>query len=329
MTGYKAATENILKKLSNAYNISGEELQSLRSVIGVPKDVSIPNMMLVPPSSGAQTPSKEDTNFSDQTNQQQQESNDNDYIEVEDSNNNNTELNPPSPTFSNKNLKHNTDLEQNTDQMGPILLSCMMQDPVTSKYHSALLPLNSILSAKEGPISMPRLYKQSKLAMETVITQKETINHDENMKRSVSAKHKPDFSMNNIGEEVFSQAIPVKRRYSDDRQVPVITGSMKRPPKLLYEEFITNRSKPVPLPSHFSVRNGGVSAQPNETFNKMTRYDINTTIEMATKEFQTIYPPSFSRGHSTSRNDLSSSRNHSKSEWMVDVEKESPREKFW
>ena len=317
LTGYKAATDNILKKLSNVYNISGAELQNLTGVIGVPKDVSIPNMMLVHPSSNIQTPqSKEDTNQTDTQHQQEEFDND-DFIEVDDNNNNNSNTDPPSPTFSNKNLKHDTDWEQNTDQLGPILLSCMMQNPVTSQYHSTLLPLNSLLSpTKEVPISMPRLYRQSKLAMEMVISQKKESTNHKYMKRSESPKLKPHFLVNNSSKEQFAQGMTLKRKYSDDRQVPVITGSRKRPPKLLHEQFIAN---PVPLTSHFSVRNGGISVQQKEIFSEInTRCDITT--EMASKEFQNIYSPSFNH---------QSTRNHLKNDWMTDVERESLREKFW
>lgn len=322
LTGYKAATQNILKKLSKAYNISGAELQSLSGVIGVPEDVTIPNMMLVPPSSNKQTSSKHDTNSTSQPKsqeQQQERKNDDNYVEVDDNNNDNTGINPPPSTFPNNNFKHDTNREQNTDQLGPILLSCMVQDPVTSQYHSTLLPLNAILSVKDRPMSMPQLYKQSKLAMETVITQNKETNHKD-LKRSISPKHNTQFLMNNnSSEEEFSQAMPLKRRYSDDRQVPVITGSRKRPPKLLHEEFRTNQSTLTP---QFSVTNGGISAQQSKTYKEMkTPYDINTTLEMAAKELQAIYPPFFSRNYPTSRN-------HPKNDWLV--EKESPlRENCW
>ena len=183
LTGYRAATKHILQKLSDSYHISGSELESLANTIGVINDdISIPNMILVPPSPGPNKMTSEENFETSEKKRENIDSNPNEGIDknqdsaiqlhkkVENTSKSpNKEIlqqlqqehSPSSPVFNRKNNK----LEESNIKCSPpdpplpssVLLSCLIRDPVTSQYHSTVLPLESVIPS-ETYLSLPMSY---------------------------------------------------------------------------------------------------------------------------------------------------------------------------
>jgi hypothetical protein len=253
LTGYKAATKHILQKLSDSYNISGTELESLANTIGVINDaISIPNMMLVPPSPMSnETVAEEKNKESESKKQKDIDNNDNTnktnkVIDMEDSadqhhkiidhtqsqnNHISHQERPPStcssPVFYRKNSNKG---EESSPPSSSVMLSCLMKDPITSQYHTAFLPLESVIPSEAyRSLPMSYLHQQSKIAAETVM---HTSPRSRDSPTTSSMPHPPYLMKSPVraGTRVSSEytasplmpCSPLKRRCSDDRQVPVI-----------------------------------------------------------------------------------------------------------
>ncbi|XP_066915609.1 class E basic helix-loop-helix protein 40-like [Clytia hemisphaerica] len=314
LTGYKAATEHIIKKISDVYNISGNELQSLTKVIGIPEDVKVPNMVLVPPSpSPLANGEKKMVDLNDAMAAQKEKlkrekvnamtvasqyglNYTNGSLKEEISMKHSPPLRNGQNAFSfsdhhHQEQKMKSEHEKETDTPGPILLSCLMQDPMTSQYHTTVLPLTAIMSAEKcRNLSMPYLYKQSKNAIETVLSKRKDV------PPLTSPKASPNFFMPPHKADEYAHALassPLKRLH-DDRQVPVIIGG-KRPPQLTKEydrskeyERMNGHMNGYPDPRGPTPDRNRLPSTENSFMERKQRYDINANMEMV-KDFDLKY----------------------------------------
>lgn len=205
LTGYKAAQSHVLSKLQQTFMIPAEQMKELMKSINQ-SEVKMPDIMLRPQNSPEKTKKKDadsSSTFKGKTNHSSEISMNKSLY---DTNETFGKEDYSSPSLSPRSL---TSSENETQPN--VLMSCMIKDPSTQTYYPSLLPLQSLISESNKQASYSHIYKASLKALEAL---------DDSKARQETLQNR------------FDDTSPPrnKRRFSEERQVPVIRSSMDNIP---------------------------------------------------------------------------------------------------